>query len=189
MRYKFIGLLGLGRSGGNLILSRFHYHPEFFALSERIKLDYKNLDLMASKASMYGNKCCKCIKNIKLEDANKINYIIYRAFYKDSKEQIVENLKGESFKYIVHIRNPIRVYLSQKRFDNLHKRTNNRNFKKILKETISLIEDARLYNGIAPDKLKIFSYEYFLKNFDDNIVDLYNFIDPKLIPYTQYDAP
>ena len=43
-KLKRIGLRTIDRGGSNLVLGLFHYHPEFFSLSEKITFDTKDYD-------------------------------------------------------------------------------------------------------------------------------------------------
>ena len=177
---RYIATKGLDRGGTNAFLSLFHYHPEFFSLSEKVH-------------SQTGKK------NIKKIPINKLfNYSMFKGLDKNLKDpSIIRNIIfkmpreaefiGNIFRYRYHeykydkiiylIRNPLRVYISQQNANKKRGKTRTSKWDywhSILNQTS---ENIAIYKKSDKQNSRLLIYEYFIKNLDVELPKLLKWID------------
>ena len=194
-KLKRIGLRAMDRGGSNLLLALFHYHPEFFSLSENITFDtkdYDSLPIVGNPGFAPRDQCAHRPTNARqllnwlqaescsmfrgTDNASKNMDKVRNIVIKIPKECLWSNNEIEfKFKYCKHeydkvcylIRNPFRVAIS---------REENGCLKSVVDCTIENLSEYRSDIEKGFDS-KIIFLEHLLKNFEEELPKLINWAD------------
>lgn len=194
-KLKRIGLRTMDRSGSNLLLALFHYHPEFFSLSEKITFDTKDYDSLPivgnpgfaprdqrlrrptnARQLLNWLQAENCSMFRGTDNANKNMDKVRNIVIKIPRETFHYEKEGQfEYKYCNHeydkicylIRNPFRVAISEDRPERL---------KSIVDCTIESLSEYRSDIEKGFDN-KIIFLEHLLKNFEEELPKLINWAD------------
>jgi|2_EtaG_2_1085320.scaffolds.fasta_scaffold54064_2 hypothetical protein len=193
-KLKRIGLRAIDRGGSNLLLALFHYHPEFFSLSEKITFDtkdYDSLPIVGNPGFAPRDQCLRSPTNARqllnwlqaescsmfrgTDNANKNMDKVRNIVIKIPREHFWSNNETEfKYEYCKHeydkvcylIRNPFRVAIS----------TDHEYLKSIVDWTIENLSEYRSDIEKGLDS-KIIFLEHLLKNFEEELPKLINWAD------------
>ena len=195
MKTKFnrIGIKAIDRGGSNLILALFHYHDDFFSLSEKITDNLDDISkLLISRVSMFG-------ESDKGKNISNVRNIVQKI-----PREMLGDVENGIFKYQYYnhqydkicqvVRNPFRVAISHTyHFYALETKVKNfseldpselKKFKNVLK---SVVDWTSRVLSQKNDNNKTIFLEHFVNNFEIEMPKLITWADSSSKPNSSRD--
>tara|TARA_R100001594_G_scaffold149533_3_gene207644 strand:+ start:899 stop:1699 length:801 start_codon:yes stop_codon:yes gene_type:complete len=180
-KYNRIGVKAIDRGGSNLILALFHYHDEFYSLSEKTTCDINDIEtLLCMRTSVFSDhnmhKSISTSKNLVQKIPRKTSYPYGEGSFK------YDYCNYEYDKTLCVLRNPFRVAISSYNKWFAEADLNQKSpvlLNKLLNSSISWTNE-RLREIKNKEIDNFISLEYFVNNFEIEL--------PKLISWADKDS-
>jgi hypothetical protein len=180
-RPDIAGIYAQARGGTNFIAAALHYHPEIFAVNEH-QFEYRRrLSAVFNEGSVFraDGRQDKRIDQIRIVLYNKMQEF----------DPVLWDPRSEfpaGSRFIVYLRNPVRVHLSRESYRRRHKPrrvewVNSReNFSRLLSETQEILETHELLRTRYPSLLM--THEYFCCQHESALPQVHEFLGLKPLP-------
>jgi hypothetical protein len=180
-RPDIAGIYAQARGGTNFIAAALHYHPEIFAVNEH-QFEYKRrLSAVFGEGSVFraDGRQDKRIDQIRIVLYNKMQEF----------DPVLWDPRSEfpaGSRFIVYLRNPVRVHLSRESYRRRHKPRRvewvdtRENFLRLLSETQEILETHELLRTRYPSLLM--THEYFCCEHQSALPQVHEFLGLQPMP-------
>jgi hypothetical protein len=175
------GIYAQARGGTNFIAAAMHYHPQIFAVNEH-QFDYqRRLASIFDKGSVYraDGRQDKQIDQIRVVVYNKMQEF----------DPVLWDPRSDfpaSSRFIVYLRNPVRVHQSRESYRQKHKPRrvewvdSRENFSRLLSETREILETYEILRPRYPSM--VITHEYFCCRHETALPQVHQFLGLSPLP-------
>ncbi len=175
------GIYAQARGGTNFIAAALHYHPQIFAVNEH-QFDYKR-----RLSAVFGEGSVFRADGRQDKQIDQIRVVLYNKM--QEFDPVMWDPRSDfpvGSRFIVYVRNPVRVHLSRESYRRRHKPRrvewvdSRENFLRLLSETKEILQTHEILGTRYASLL--LTHEYFCCRHDDALSRVYQFLGLDPLP-------